>query len=113
MSSPEKIYLGSSSEGAEVEIAEGMTYTKVTVTKSIQLKIAELDKRTADADFDDVGSVDSLVPYYCELYDLILKPLAPNRKKASTFVREQWDGDEISIVDLIDHAMRLAEVRPT
>lgn len=108
-----KVYIGASPPGAEVEIAEGLTYTKVTVTKSIQRKLAALDAKQIETDFENDEAVESLIDYFASVYDVILKPLAPNRKKASTFIREQWDSDALSIDQIADHLTHLAEVRPT
>lgn len=109
MSEPVKVYFEAPA-AVEVEIAPGMTYNKIAPTKSVQRKIAEV---FAAADSVDDSDTEAGVNLLAQMYDLLLKPCGANKKKASTFIKAQWDADAIATPEIIEHLERLGDVRPT
>lgn len=99
-------------ESIEVEIAEGLVYNKLAPTKSIQQKITNAINSAESADTEDADP-DEVVELFGEIYDLLLRPAGGNKKKASTFIKEQWNNDAMTLEQISEHLERLGEIRPT
>lgn len=105
-----KVHFGSTA-AVEVEIAEGLTYNKLAPTRSVQRKInAAIDAAdTAEVAGDD----DAVIAAFADVYDYMLKPCGTNRKKASTFIKEQWQSDQLTFPQIFEHLEELGQIRPT
>jgi hypothetical protein len=87
-----------------------LLYETVDIVRSGARKAADFEIKLETA-----TDPDEYVKAVAELLDLKLVPKAPNRKKASTVIKEQWKADQLSIPALEKFLDALGEEdnRPT
>lgn len=73
----------------------GHPFETVPATRSVHRK-----QREISAKIDTVTDDDESVKLLAELVDLRLKPAGNGRKKASAFILEKWEADDLSVPQL-------------
>lgn len=87
----------------------GHPFETVPATRTVHRR-----QREISAQIDEAGDDDASVKLLAELIDLRLKPAGNARKKASAFILEKWEADQLSVPQLEQLLDDLLETdRPT
>jgi hypothetical protein len=89
----------------------GKAFETVPATRSVERKIQELEAKLRELTDDQT---DEMVALTAEMLDARLKPAGQGRKKASEIIIEKWNGDELTVSQLLDFVGVVSEAdRPT
>jgi hypothetical protein len=104
-------------DAREVVQVFDLAYRLNNITRSVEKKLTECDKKIREVIGDDDADGDKLVPVLAEALDAMLDPEGNNKRRAKTVVMEKWKADELSIDGLRRFADDLQEravaARPT